>query len=487
MHALAGLDVPVGYRRGMTTAVVVGSGPNGLAAAVHLARSGLTVAVLEAAETIGGGTRSGELTLPGLIHDHCSGFHPLGVGSPFLSELDLGRYGLHWDHAPVDCAHPLDDGTAALMCRSLDATDEGFGPDGARWRALVGPLASRFDDLASEVMRPIAHVPRHLLALAALGPRALPPATLTMRLFRTPQARAAFAGAAAHAYTRLDRPLTSAVGLMLAASGHRFGWPVARGGSAFITTALAAMLSDLGGTIETGRHIRSAEEIPDADVVLLDTSPDVAVGIYGDALPHRIRRSYTRFRRAPGAFKVDYAVEGPVPWTAKGVATAGTVHVCGDADEVVEAERQVAQGIMPRRPFLIVGQQYVADPGRSADGLNPLYAYAHVPHGFTGDATDAITAQIERFAPGFRDRIRATAVTSTAEFARSNPNLAGGDVIGGSNGGLQVILRPRPALDPYATGIDGVYLCSASTPPGAGAHGMCGYNAAESALRYLRR
>ncbi|MGZ8178739.1 phytoene desaturase family protein [Williamsia sp. SKLECPSW1] len=471
----------------MSSAVVVGSGPNGLAAAVHLARSGVSVTVLEAADTIGGGTRSGEMTLPGLVHDHCSGFHPLAVGSPFLAGLDLARHGLHWDHAPIDCAHPLDDGSAALIHRSVDATAAGLGSDGGRWRGLVGPPAARFDDLAAEVMRPIAHVPRHLVALATLGPRALPPASVTTRLFRTPQGRAAFAGTAAHAYTRLDRPLTSAVGVMLAASGHRFGWPVARGGSSSISDALESMLTELGGTIETGRRVRSSAELPRADVVLLDTSPQVAVDIYGDALPRRIRRAYGRFRRAPGAFKVDYAVEGPVPWTAEGVASAGTVHVCGDADEVVEAERLVAQGVMPARPFVIVGQQYVADPSRSRGDLNPLYAYAHVPHGFSGDATETVTAQIERFAPGFRDRIRATTVTTTAEFASGNPNYAGGDVIGGSNAGLQVILRPRPALDPYATGLDGVYLCSASTPPGAGAHGMCGYNAAESALRHLRR
>ncbi|GAA2053974.1 phytoene desaturase family protein [Williamsia deligens] len=469
----------------MTTAVVVGSGPNGLAGAVHLARSGVQVTVLEAADTIGGGTRSAELTLPGLTHDHCSAFHPLGVGSPFLATLDLQRYGLQWDHSPIDCAHPLDDGTAALLHRSIDATADGLGRDGRRWRALVGPLATRFDDLAAEVMQPIAHVPRHLLALATLGPRALPPATVTARLFTTPQGRAAFAGAAAHAYTRLDRPLTSAVGLMLAASGHRFGWPVARGGSAAITTALAAMLVDLGGTVETGHHVRSTTDLPPADIVLLDTSPQVAADIYGDALPRRVERAYRRFRRAPGAFKVDYAVDGPVPWTAPGVASAGTVHVCGDADEVFAAEKLVARGQMPERPFLIVGQQYVADPSRSAGDLNPLYAYAHVPHGFSGDATEAITAQIERFAPGFRSRIRATTVTTTADFASGNPNLAGGDVIGGSNGGLQVLLRPRPAIDPYATGIEGVYLCSASTPPGAGAHGMGGYNAARSALRNL--
>ncbi|WP_328857143.1 NAD(P)/FAD-dependent oxidoreductase [Williamsia herbipolensis] len=469
----------------MTTAVVVGSGPNGLAGAVHLARSGVAVTVLEAADTIGGGTRSGELTLPGLTHDHCSAFHPLGVGSPFLSRLDLARYGLQWDHAPIDCAHPLDDGTAALIHRSIDTTVEGLGRDGPRWRALVGPLAARFDDLATEVMQPIVHLPRHLLALATLGPRALPPATITARLFATPQGRAAFAGAAAHAYTRLDRPLTSAVGLMLAASGHRFGWPVARGGSAAITSALAAMLVDLGGTIETGHRVTSTADLPPSDIVLLDTSPQVAVDIYGDALPRRVQRAYRRFRRAPGAFKVDYAIEGTVPWTAPGVASAGTVHVCGDADEVFAAERQVARGEMPDRPFLIVGQQYVADPSRSHGELNPLYAYAHVPHGFSGDATEAITAQIERFAPGFRSRIRTTSVTSTADFASGNPNYAGGDVIGGSNGGLQVVFRPRPAIDPYATGIEGVYLCSASTPPGAGAHGMGGFNAATSALRHL--
>lgn len=469
----------------MTTAVVVGSGPNGLAGAVHLARSGVAVTVLEAADTIGGGTRSGELTLPGLTHDHCSAFHPLGVGSPFLSRLDLARYGLQWDHAPIDCAHPLDDGTAALIHRSIDTTVDGLGRDGPRWRALVGPLAARFDDLATEVMQPIVHLPRHLLALATLGPRALPPATITARLFATPQGRAAFAGAAAHAYTRLDRPLTSAVGLMLAASGHRFGWPVARGGSAAITSALAAMLVDLGGTIETGHRVTSTADLPPSDIVLLDTSPQVAADIYGDALPRRVQRAYRRFRRAPGAFKVDYAIEGTVPWTAPGVASAGTVHVCGDADEVFAAERQVARGEMPARPFLIVGQQYVADPSRSHGELNPLYAYAHVPQGFSGDATEAITAQIERFAPGFRSRIRATSVTSTADFASGNPNYAGGDVIGGSNGGLQVVLRPRPAIDPYATGIEGVYLCSASTPPGAGAHGMGGFNAATSALRHL--
>lgn len=272
---------------------------------------------------------------------------------------------------------------------------------------------------------------------------------------------------------------------MLAASGHRFGWPVARGGSAAITSALAAMLVDLGGTIETGHRVTSTADLPPSDIVLLDTSPQVAVDIYGDALPRRVQRAYRRFRRAPGAFKVDYAIEGTVPWTAPGVASAGTVHVCGDADEVFAAERQVARGEMPDRPFLIVGQQYVADPSRSHGELNPLYAYAHVPHGFSGDATEAITAQIERFAPGFRSRIRTTSVTSTADFASGNPNYAGGDVIGGSNGGLQVVFRPRPAIDPYATGIEGVYLCSASTPPGAGAHGMGGFNAATSALRHL--
>ncbi|WP_420753399.1 phytoene desaturase family protein [Rhodococcus sp. O3] len=471
----------------MSTAVVVGSGPNGLAAAVHLARSGVDVQVLEAADEIGGGTRSGESTVPGLVHDHCSAFHPMGAGSPYLQTLGLERYGLRWRWPEVDCAHPLDSGEAALLYRSLDATAAGLGTaDGVRWNRMFADLADGFDALAGDLMRPVLNVPRHPLRLAAFGPRALLPATVTARWFRTPKARALFGGVAAHAYHRLDRPATSAVGLMIVAAGHRYGWPVAEGGSAAITRALAAQLAEYGGKIHTGVRVRRPADIPAADVVLLDVAPGAALEIFGDAVPSRIAKSYKKFRHAPGAFKVDFAIDGPIPWTDPECGRAGTVHLGGEFDEVAGVERDVASGRMPERPFVLLGQQYVADPTRSRDGVNPVYAYAHVPAGYTGDATEAVVAQIERFAPGFRDRIVATRVATPADLERDNPNQVGGDIIGGANAGVQVVFRPRIALDPYDIGVPGVYLCSASTPPGAGAHGMCGYNAAESALRRLR-
>ncbi|WP_070380271.1 phytoene desaturase family protein [Rhodococcus sp. WMMA185] len=471
----------------MTTAVVVGSGPNGLAAAVHLATHGVDVEVLEAADTIGGGTRSGELTVPGLLHDHCSAFHPMGAGSPYLQTLGLEKYGLTWKWPEIDCAHPLDSGDAGLLRRSVSATAAGLDEDGTRWRRMFGGLADGFDDLASDLMRPIANVPRHPIRLASFGPRALLPATVTARWWRTEKARALFGGVAAHAYYRLDRPATSAVGLMIIAAGHRYGWPVAEGGSQAITTALAAALADCGGKITTDSPVRTWGDIPAADVVLLDVAPSAALGILGDRLPDRVARAYRRFKHAPGAFKVDFAVDGGVPWSDPACGRAGTVHLGGTFAEIAHAEREVTAGRMPQRPYVLLGQQYVADPTRSKGDLHPLYAYAHVPHGYTGDATEAITAQIERFAPGFRDRIVATTSTGPAALAEFNPNHVGGDIIGGANNETQVVLRPRVALDPYSTGVPGTYLCSASTPPGAGAHGMCGYNAAQSALRYLRR
>lgn len=471
----------------MTTAVVVGSGPNGLAAAVRLARAGVDVQVLEAADTIGGGTRSAELTLPGVIHDLCSAFHPMGAGSPYLATLDLERYGLNWKWADIDCAHPLDDGDAGLIHRSIDETADGLGTDGPRWHRMFGDIARNFDILAADLMRPIANVPRHPLALAGFGPRALLPATVAARWWRTEKAKALFGGVAAHAYYRLDRPATSAVGLMITASGHRYGWPVAEGGSGAIAQSLGSMLLDWGGKIDTGVSVRTASDIPPSDLVLLDTSPRGALSIYGDALPTRVGKAYNKFRRAPAAFKVDFAIDGDVPWANAGCARAGTVHLGGSFDEIAAHEKAVTQGVMPSRPFVLVGQQYLADPTRSAGTINPLYAYAHVPNGYTGDATEAVVRQIERFAPGFRDKIVATVVTSPADLEDSNPNYLGGDIIGGANTELQVVLRPRIALDPYSVGLPGVYLCSASTPPGAGAHGMCGANAAESALRYLRR
>lgn len=471
----------------MTTAVVVGAGPNGLAAAIHLARNGIDVQVLEAAETIGGGARSGELTLPGVVHDHCSAAHPLAVGSPFWKQIDLGRYGLVWKWPEIDFAHPLDDGTAGLLYQSIEKTTAGMASDGHRWRRAVGDLTSGFDDLAQDLLRPVLHVPHHPIRLAGFGPRALLPASVVARWFRTEKARALWAGAAAHIYTRLDRPLTASLGLMFVAASHRYGSPVAEGGSGSIIAAMAAALKEHGGQVSTGVAVTRSADIPDADIVLLDLSPAAALAIYGDVMPGRIKRSYRRYREGSSAFKVDFAIEGHIPWTNPACGRAGTVHLGGTFDEIADTERQRALGDMPRRPFVLVGQQYLADPSRSNGNINPVWSYAHVPFGYTGDATAAVVDQIERFAPGFRDRIVATVSNSTAELQDYNANYVGGDIIGGANDRLQAVFRPRVALDPYFTGVPGVYLCSQSTPPGAGLHGMCGYHAAESALRRLRR
>lgn len=471
----------------MTSAVIVGGGPNGLAAGLRLAGHGVDVTVLEAADEVGGGARSGELTVPGVIHDHCSAFHPLGVGSPFWAEVGLEKHGLRWRWPEIDCAHPLDTGDAGLLHRSITETAQGLGEDGRRWRAMFGDLAAHFDDLGHDLLRPVVKVPGHPIRLAAFGPRALLPASVLARWFRTDKARALYGGVAAHVYTGLDRPLTASLGLMIAASGHRFGWPVAEGGSGAITAAAAAALRDLGGKIETGVRVSSRSDIPPADLVLLDLSPAQVLAIYGDAMPARIRRSYQRYRIGSSAFKVDFAIDGDIPWTNPDCARAGTVHLGGDFAEIRHTEGRRAAGVMVDRPFVLLGQQYVADPTRSNGSINPIYAYAHVPRGYDGDATDSVVTQIERFAPGFRDRIVATRSTSTEQLHSYNSNFASGDIIGGANDGLQMLFRPRVAVDPYAIGVDGVYLCSQSTPPGAGVHGLCGSHAADSALRHLGR
>lgn len=471
----------------MTTAVVVGGGPNGLAAALHLARNGVEVRVLEAADEIGGGARSAELLEPGVVHDLCSAFHPMGVGSPFWSDVDLASHGLTWKWPEIDCAHPLDSGEVALLHQSIDRTAAGLGVDGPRWRALFGDLARNFDDLGHDLLRPIVNVPAHPIKLAAFGPRALLPVTVLARVFRTPAARALYAGVAAHVYTDFDRPLTGSLGLMIAASGHRYGWPVAEGGSGAITKAVARAVQAHGGVIETGTPIIARAQIPDADLVLLDLSPMQAEQLYGDLMPGRIRRSYQRYRMGSAAFKVDFAVRGHIPWRNPECGRAGTVHLGGTFDAIRRSENLRARGVLSDDPFVLVGQQYLADPSRSAGDVNPIWSYAHVPADYPGDATESVIAQIERFAPGFRDIIVGTHTTTVPQLTAHNRNFATGDIMGGSNDGLQLLLRPRAAIDPYFTGVDGVYLCSQSTPPGPGIHGLCGYHAAESALRRRRR
>jgi phytoene dehydrogenase-like protein len=469
----------------LSEAIVVGSGPNGLACAVELVRNGVRVTVLEAEDRIGGGARSSALTVEGLVHDDCSATHPMAADSPFLRSLDLDRHGLEWLLPEVSLAHPLDDGSAGVMFRSIEETARGLGEDGAAWKRVFGSSSANYGVLVDDMMAPIIHFPRHPLRLARFGIPALAPATVLARAWKTQQAKALFGGVAAHSYSPLNRLMSSAVGCALIDAGHAVGWPVARGGSGAITDALASVLTESGGRIETGRRVTSFDELDGADVLAFDLAPRAIAEIMGDRLPSRVARAYRRYKHGPGAFKLDLAVEGGVPWASEACGRAGTVHVIGSFDELVVAEAAINRGRMPERPFVLVGQQYLADPGRSKGDLHPIWVYAHVPNGYTGDATEAVLGQIERFAPGFRERIVERAVRSPVEMAEYNATYVGGDILTGANTPRQLVFRPRATLDPYSTGVAGAYICSAATPPGAGAHGMNGYNAARSALRHL--
>lgn len=463
-------------------AVVVGAGPNGLVAAVTIAEAGRSVLVLEAADAIGGGTRSAELTLPGYVHDVCSTIHTFTAVSPAFASMDLARHGLELVHPEVPLAHPLDGGRAGVLHRSLQETAAGLGEDADRYRGLFGPLLRNWDRIVGHILGPVVRVPRHPLALARFGLSALPPASLLRRRFETAEAAALFGGCAAHAFLPLDRPLTSSFGTVLLLGAHAAGWPVARGGSQAIADALAARLAELGGMIETGRRVRSLADLPQHRVALFDTTPGQLASIAGDDLPAGYCRRLQRFRHGPAAFKVDYALDAPVPWTNEACRAAGTVHVGGTFEEVAAAEADVAAGRMPERPFVLVAQQTLFDPSRAPEGKQTLWVYAHVPHAYDGDATEAIERQIERFAPGFRDVVLARHVTRPADFEELNPNHVGGDITGGSHDGLQLLLRPVARLQPYATPNPRIFLCSSSTPPGAGVHGMCGHHAALRAL-----
>ena len=472
----------------MVDAVVVGAGPNGLAAAVTLARAGCSVTVLEAADVAGGGTRSEELTLPGFVHDVCATIHPLGVSSPFFLDLPLADHGLTWVHPDAPAVHPLPDGSAAVLERSVDATAEGLGRDGVAWRKLMDPLAKRWDVLAGGILGPMLRLPSHPLTLARFGLPALLPATALARArFRGPEARALFTGLAGHAILDLGRPLTSSFALVLAASAHAVGWPAAGGGSQRIAEALVSYLRSLGGEVVTGHPVGSLDDIPPARAVLFDLTPRQVLAVTGDRMASAYRRRLTRFRYGPGSFKLDYALDGPVPWKAAACSRTATVHLGGRAEEVALAEREVAAGRHAERPYVLCAQPSLFDPGRAPPGKHTLWAYCHVPNGSTVDMTSAIEDQIERFAPGFRDLVLARHAMFPADLEHHNANNVGGDVAGGSHGGLQLLARPALTAKPYTLPVEGMdaYLCSASTPPGAGVHGMCGWWAARAALRRL--
>lgn len=469
----------------MARAVVVGSGPNGLAAAITLASAGVDVEVLEAADTIGGGTRSTHATADGVLHDECSGFHPLAVDTAFSRAFDLREDGLTWMWPEVQYSHPLESGRGAAVWRDVNRTADQLGAAGPAYRRMFGPLDQRFDRIATEFLQPMVHLPRAPLAMARFGAYSLLPATWLARRWRDDTAQALFAGVAAHAFRPLSAPLSSAIGVALGTAAHTYGWPVAQGGSGAISTAMLRRLERLGGTVRTGVTVTERSALAGADIVMFDTSPSAAVNILGDALPRRVRRAYQRFQHGPGAFQVALAVDGGIPWLHEPSRRAGTVHLGGTMTQIAAAERDVWSGRMPEQPFVLVGQQSLADPSRRAGDLHPIDAYAHVPSGFTGDATEAILSQIEVLAPGTRDRIVSMSVRSTEAIVRDNANYVGGDIVTGANTPRQLVFRPRIALDPYTTGVPGVYLCSAATAPGAGAHGMCGWNAAQSALRRL--
>jgi phytoene dehydrogenase-like protein len=470
-------------RRSEYDGVVIGSGPNGLAAAIVLARAGRSVLVLEAAERIGGGLRSEALTLHGYTHDVCSAVHPMAVASPFLRTLPLHEHGLEWIYPRYPLAHPFEDGSAAILDRSIEKTCQLLGGDGAAYQKLVGPLVERWSLLEDFILGPIGF-PRHPLAVSRFGMHAIQPATrLANSSFKSEAARALFAGLAAHSLMPLESWGTSAVGLVLAALAHGKGWPIAKGGSQRIADALASYLNSLGGEIVTGVRVRSQKELPPCKVILCDISPRGLLEIAAESFPASYRRALTKFQYGPGVFKVDWALRGPIPWRARECAEAGTVHLGGTLAEIARSERECWRDQISEPPFVLLSQSSLFDPSRAPAGRHTAWAYCHVPTGSEVDMTERIEAQVERFAPGFRVLILARSTRAPAQMERENANLVGGSISGGANSLLQLFLRPTPRL--YSTPVKGLFLCSASTPPGGGVHGMCGYHAATRALKRI--
>ena len=468
-------------------AVIVGSGPNGLAAAIELARNGRRVAVLEAEDTLGGGVRSAEITLPGFVHDLGSAIHPLGYASPFFSTLPLEEHGLEWVHPEAPLAHPFDDGSAAVLHKSIEKTASGLGPDGEAYRRLMAPLSADAVRIATSLTGDF-RLPRHPVSLSLGGLRALRPAhALAKDLFASEAARGLFAGNAAHSFLPLEGRPSALFGLVLGVLGHAFGWPFPRGGAQNLADALVSHLTSLGGEVHTGIRVRSVRDVPRTRSVLFDVTPRQLLSIAGEHFSGRYRSSLERYRYGPGIFKVDFALDSPVPWAAEECSKAGTVHLGGSLDEISAGEAAVTRGEHPERPFVLLAQQSLFDDSRAPEGKHTVWAYCHVPNGSTTDMTGRIENQIERFAPGFRDRILAKTTAGAAELQAQNANLVGGDINGGYMDLRQLIARPAARLNPYSTPAPGLYICSSSTPPGGAAHGLCGFMAARSALSYLKK
>ena len=466
-------------------AVVVGAGPNGLAAAIVLARAGHSVLVAEARDTIGGGCRSAQITRPGFLHDICAAVHPMGIVSPLFRDLPLAAHGLEWAQSPAALAHPFDDGSAAVLHRDVQATGETIGPDGKPWARLMRPFLDAGEPFFADVLRPI-RVPRHPFVMARFGLAGLQSCErLVRRQFSGPRARALFTGCAAHSFLPMDAPASASFGLVLALVGHAIDWPVVRGGSQRLADALASYLRSIGGEIETGRPVAALRELPSHRVVLFDLVPRLVERIAGEALPASFRKQLRRYRHGPGVFKIDWALRGPIPWTAAACHTAATVHLGASFEEIAESERAAAHGGVAERPFVLVAQQSLFDRTRAPEGQHTGWAYCHVAHGSTVDMTERIERQIERFAPGFRDLILDRRTMSPSDVEAHNANMIGGDIGGGANDLAQFLFRPVRRWNPYATPNPRLFLCSSATPPGAGVHGMCGYWAAQSALRRL--
>ena len=463
------------------TAAIVGSGPNGLAAAIVLARAGFAVDVREASSVVGGATRSAALTLPGFVHDLGSAVHPLAVTSPFFSTLPLAEGGLHWIWPSAELAHPLDDGTAVVVERDVNDTAAQLGHDAAAYRRLYSPLVAGWDSLRHDLLKAIGW-PRHPLATARFGLLGLRSARAVVDShFRDERARALFAGLAAHSFLPLESPVSAAFGLVLGITAHAVGWPIPHGGAQSIADALVCCLRQAGGTVSTNARVLSLRSLGDPDVTLLDVTPRQLLRLGSKEIRPSFRRQLERYRYGPGVFKVDWALSQPIPWRASECLRAGTVHLGGSFDEIAASERAPERGEMSDRPFVLLSQPTLFDPSRAPAGKHVAWAYCHVPNGWPGSALEAIESQVERFAPGFRECILGRAVFSTEAMQTWNENLVGGDINGGAVSGLQFFLRPT--WRQYATPIDGVYLCSSSTPPGGGVHGMCGYWAAQRALK----